>query len=312
MPPDAPAPRLIRDPAEWRALVNARAGLPLRSRSTAREVFLVAPDGFSLAAESATDNVYMASGAVDADLALRQHATMAELISASLPVTVFPGHADTPDAVFPNNVFASVPGKLIIGAMRHPVRQRESARSDIPAWFAQRHGYGIESLQRSGTLAELTGCLIIDHTRNLGYCGISERVNDAGMQAMLDAFGLDALFAFDLALTEYHTNVVMSVLAGRALVIHAGSFVDPAVPPTIAAAFGADVFWLSDAEKAAFVGNCIALRHDEVWMSQRAAQALTVEHREQFHRLGFAIRSCDISEIEKAGGSLRCCVAEVW
>lgn len=312
MPPDAQAPRLIRDPAQWRQLVTARAGLPLRSQTTAREVFLVSPDGFSLAAESATDNVYMASGAVDAGLALDQHAQMARQMSISLPVTVFPGHADTPDAVFPNNVFASVPGKLIIGAMRHPVRQRESTRGDIPAWFAQRHGYRIESLQRSGTLAELTGCLIIDHARNLGYCGVSERVNEAGMQAMLDAFGLDAMFAFDLAPAEYHTNVVMSVLAGRALVIHAASFVDPAVPPAIAAAFGADVFWLSDAEKAAFVGNCIALREDEVWMSQRAAQALSVEHRAQFDQQGFAVRACDISEIEKAGGSLRCCVAEVW
>ncbi len=312
MLPDATAPRLVRDPAEWRDLLAARADLPLRGQSTAREVFVVSPTGFSLAAESATDNAYMASGAVDVSLALRQHADMSAAIGVSLPVTVFPGHAETPDAVFPNNVFASVPGKLIIGAMRHPVRQRESVRSDIPDWFAQHHGYRIESLQGGSTLAELTGCLIIDHARNLGYCGISERVNESGLHAMLDAFGLDAMFAFDLAPGEYHTNVVMSVLAGRAVVMHASSFVDPEVPRAIAAGFGDCVYWLSDAEKAGFVGNCIALRPDEVWMSERAAQALSVEHRAQFQRQGFAVRSADISEIEKAGGSLRCCIAEVW
>lgn len=311
MQPDLASNRIIHDAAQWRAFIAADAA-PRRGQTTARGVFMVAPDGFSLAAESATDNAYMASGKVDAARALAQHVAMVRAIAGSLPVQVFAGHADTPDAVFPNNVFATVPGKLIIGAMRHPVRQRESQRHDIPAWFSGHHGYSVERIDRPGIIAELTGVLIIDHARNIGYCGISDRVNAAGLQALLQSFNLRAMFAFDLQPSEYHTNVVMSVLAGRALVIHAGSFADPQVPRAIAAGYGDDVVWLSDAEKAAFVGNCIALRDDEVWMSAVAAQALSVEHRAAFTRMGFAVRSVDISEIEKAGGSLRCCIGEIW
>ena len=279
---------------------------------TAASVVLVRPDGFSLAAESASDNRYMASGAVDAELALRQHAALVAALAEVLPVKVFAGSIDTPDAVFPNNVFASVPGRLLIGAMRHSVRRREAGRADLPDWFVRRLGCSIERLDAPGVVAELTGVLVIDHARNIGYIGRSERVNAAGVLALHRAFGLAASFVFELAAIEYHSNVVLSVLAGRVLSIHAGSFVDPAVPLAIAAAYGAQVLWMSDAEKAAFCGNCLALAEDQVWMSAGAAAALTTAHRRQLESAGFAIRAVDLSEIEKAGGSLRCCVAEVW
>jgi hypothetical protein len=311
LPPDPNVERIVRDAAAWRSRVAA-FNQPLASATTARAAFLVSPDGFSLAAESASDNVYMASGGVDMQRALAQHKALVAAIGVSLPVQVFPGNADTPDAVFPNNVFATVPGKLIVGAMRHPVRQREAMRSDLPAWFAERYGYRVERIDRPGVVAELTGPLIIDHARNIGYCGMSERVNAIGLQAMLQAFNLRAIYAPDLVAGEYHSNVVMSVLAGRALVIHAASFADPAAAQAIALPYGENVIWLSDSEKAAFVGNCIALRSDEVWMSARAAGALSVEHRDALTRMGFSLRSVDISEIEKAGGSLRCCIGEIW
>lgn len=56
-------------------------------------------------------------------------------------MVTFPGDASTPDAVFPNNVFATAPGRLIVGRMRHPVRQREAARRDVRDFFAQVMGY---------------------------------------------------------------------------------------------------------------------------------------------------------------------------
>ena len=291
---------------------QAFARLAPRAPACARAAFLITPLGFRLAEQSASDNVYMASGGVDGVLALGQHRALADALSMSLPVQVFPGSAETPDAVFPNNVFATVPGRLIIGAMRHEVRRREAARTDLPDWFARRQGYAVTRIDRPGVVAELTGPLIIDHARGIGYCGLSERVNAAGLAAMQEAFGLAAVFAFDLVPGEYHTNVVMSVLAGRALVLHAASIADPSAVEAIAATYGDRVLWLDDAEKAAFVGNCLAIGEGEVWMSARAAAALSPAHRHQLAGLGFAVRSVDISEIEKAGGSLRCCIGEIW
>lgn len=302
---------LIDDPAAWRAWL-ARQHFDWSGPATARSVLLVRPDGFSLADESRTDNVYMANAGVDANAALVEHAGLAAALAETLPVAVFPGAAETPDAVFPNNAFATRPGTLIIGAMRHPVRQRETACSDIVDWFRDHHGYQIERLDQPGVIAELTGVLVIDHARNIGYCGLSERVNRAGVAALQRAFGLHGMLVFAMQAGEYHSNVVLSVLAGRAVVLHAGAFVDAAVPAAIASLYAPHVLWLSDAEKNAFCGNCIALADDQVWMSRRAAAALSRAHREQLQTAGFALRQVALDEIEKAGGSLRCSVCEVW
>src|SRR3546814_2099564 len=105
-------------------------------------------------------------------------------LRADVPVITFPGDPATPDAVFPNNVFGTAPGRLIVGRMRHPVRQREAERADIRAFFGDVLGY--DEIDLSGCddlVAELTGSLIIDRARGVGYCGLSERCDMAGAQA---------------------------------------------------------------------------------------------------------------------------------
>ncbi|TLY53075.1 MAG: amidinotransferase, partial [Gammaproteobacteria bacterium] len=49
-----------------------------------------------------------------------------------------------------------------------------------------------------------------------------------------------------------------------------------------------------------------------VWMSTRAAASLTSMQRDDLARWGFALRDVALDEIEKAGGSLRCCVGELY
>ena len=153
---------------------------------------------------------------------------------------------------------------------------------------------------------------MIDRARGIGWHGRTERLNDAGVRALHEAFELALSYAFDLVPTEYHTNVVMAVLAGRVLVVHPGSLVDPEAVDAIAPVYGDRVIRLDDEEKAAFVGNCIALSDDTVWMSARAERALGHAHRHLLDRAGFTVHTVEIDEIEKAGGSLRCCVAEVF
>jgi hypothetical protein len=126
------------------------------------------------------------------------------------------------------------------------------------------------------------------------------------------AFGLRATLVFDLARGEYHTNVVMSVLAGRALVICPSGFADPAAAAAIASLYQPSVVELSAAQKAAFAGNCIALSDDRAWFSQAGALALTGAQRATLAQAGLQVMPVDLDEIEKAGGSLRCCVAEIF
>jgi hypothetical protein len=134
----------------------------------------------------------------------------------------------------------------------------------------------------------------------------------AGAHAMHRAFKLRLTYCFELAETEYHTNVVLTLLAGRAAIIAADGFRDPAAARAIAQAYGERTIWLTPAQKQAFAGNAITLCDDRVWMSACAAASLTDEQRTTLADYGFAIGAVELGEIEKAGGSLRCCVGEIY
>lgn len=291
--------------------------------ATARGAFLVAPDGFHRAGESAADNHYMAdASAFDATRAASEHRALQQALSRSLPTVCFAGDAQTPDALFPNNVFATArpdaqhdpgaQGSAIIGRMRHPVRQREAMRADIRGFFGDVLGYREIDLSAQSHACELTGALVIDRARGIGLCGLSERCDAAGARLMHEAFGLRATLLFDLAPGEYHANVVLAVLAGRAVLICPRGFADPAAVEAIAALYAPHAILLSPAEHAAFAGNAIALTGQGAWMSAGARRALHPASVDALARAGFDVHGVELSAIEAAGGSLRCCVGEIF
>jgi hypothetical protein len=276
-------------------------------------VFMVEPLDFRINLESASDNAYMnLAGRADPDLALQQYIRLVSLIrETGVPVKSFAGDPETPDDVFPNNAFATIPGRLIVGRMRHPTRQKETARKDIRAYFNS-CGYELVDLSAQDFVAELTGPLVLDRARRIAFCGMSQRVTEAGVKAMHEAFNLRCTVQFDLAEGEYHTNVVLSVLASRACVVHEDSINDVSLGQALAALYHGHVLFLDQEEKDAFAGNCIALTHNDLFMSQTAADALSHSNRSLLESWGFTIHSAPLDEIEKAGGSLRCMVAEVF
>ena len=96
-------------------------------------------------------------------------------------------------------------------------------------------------------------------------------------------------------------------LAGRSYPIHIGAgMLDDA------ALYAPHVVQCSPREHAAFVGNAIALTTDTVWMSAQAERALEPAHRDILAAAGFAVASVELDAIEAGGGSLRCCVGEVF
>jgi hypothetical protein len=281
--------------------------------ATAKAAFLVAPDGFARAEQSASDNIYMAeASAFDAGAAQAQHRELQRALATELPVVCFPGDPATPDALFPNNVFGTAPGRLIVGRMRHAVRQREALRPDLRGFFGDVLGTTEHDLSQQPHVCELTGALVIDRARGLGWCGLSERCDEAGAALMHDAFGLRATLMFDLAPGEYHTNVVLAVLAGHAALVCPRGFADPAVADAVATVYAPHGIVLSPAEHAAFAGNAISLAAGSVWMSAVAEASLTPETRGRLTLAGLAVRSVPLDAIEAAGGSLRCCVAEIY
>ncbi|HEY5972621.1 MAG TPA: arginine deiminase-related protein, partial [Pseudoxanthomonas sp.] len=111
---------------------------------------------------------------------------------------------------------------------------------------------------------------------------------------------------------EYHTNVVLALLAGRAALICPTGFAEVAMVDAIAQLYAPHAIRLSPAEHAAFAGNAICLAQDSVWMSAAADAALTTATRSALGRAGFVVRSVALDAIEAGGGSLRCCVGEIF
>ncbi len=278
-----------------------------------RGIFMVEPADFFVSSETSLDNRYLESGQdADPDRALYQYQQLVDLIRGiGIDVKSFPGEPATPDGVFPNNVFATVPGRLIVGRMLYPGRQAEARRGDIRDYFSSR-GYATIDLSGKDCVAELTGPLILDRSRRIGFCGMSGRVDEAGARAMHSAFGLKLTFQFDLNPEEYHTNVIMSILAGKACVIHAEAFVDEAAPEAIGETYPDRTLFIDKQEKDAFAGNCIALTDSDLFMSQAGVDALRPESRAALESWGFVLHSTELDEIEKAGGSLRCMLAEIF
>src|SRR5688572_31121558 len=98
---------IVTTPADFLARYDA-AKFPPSHPATAREVLLVEPTGIALSNESASDNRYMdLAHRIDPERALAQHRALAEAIRrhTNLKVHVHTGSPDTPDAVFPNNVY---------------------------------------------------------------------------------------------------------------------------------------------------------------------------------------------------------------
>ena len=302
---------ITRDPARF--LQFARGVAPDFGPPTARAAFMVAPDGFRLAEECASDNRYMAdAGAFDGSRAAQQHRDLQRALSGVVPTVCFAGDPDTPDALFPNNVFATAAGRYVVGRMRHPVRRREAAREDIRGFFGGVLDYAEIDLSTQTHPCELTGALVIDRARGLGFAGLSERCDAEGARLMHDALGLRGTLVFDLAEGEYHTNVVLAVLAGRAVMVCPGGIADPAVVALLGELYAPHVIALAPAEHAAFAANAIAMSEDTAWMSACAGRALSAQSRAGIAAAGFELRTAELDAIEAGGGSLRCCVGEIY
>lgn len=302
---------ITSDPAEFLARLGQLK--TDSARALPRSVLMVLPEQFYVEPETAIDNVYLdLHHRANPELALAQTEALASLIeSVGVPVKRFAGWPGQPDGVFSNNVFATAPGRAVVGHMAFPSRQEESQREDIRRWLLEQD-YALTDLSCLNCVAELTGPLIIDRARNVGLCGMSGRVDEAGLRAMHEALNLALTFRFDLAADEYHTNVVLSVLAGRACLVDPGAIADHAAVDTLEKAFGGSFVAITEQEKQAFVGNCIALTDRDLFMSARAEQALSAGTRHALEAFGFTVHSTDLSELELAGGSLRCMVTELF
>lgn len=300
----------ISDPAALADAFPAAGSLP-----PLRGVLLIRPDGFRLSAQAAADNRYMATDPPDPAVALAEHdAVVQALRDRGIAVTVLEGDPALPDACFPNNAIATLPGGTVVyGRLRHPDRQGEATRPLVRQALADL-GYTqtLDWSAEAEAVCELTGSLVIDHARRFGVAGKSERLTPAGVDLIAAHWDLDVLCEVDLAPGEYHTNVVLALLNGRGCVIAPQGFADPAAADALIACYAPHVLILTPEQQAAFAGNILALGDSWVAMSQTAAVALGDAGLATLTSWGLEPIVIPIPELEKGGGSMRCLLCELW
>ena len=290
------------------------ATLKASNPATMRAAMLIGPEGFGINPESTIDNQYIqAQEQIHLETAHTQHFHLARTIrKLGLPVVTFAGREGEPDGVFGNNVFATTPTRFIVGRMYHPSRQREATREDIRSYFQHLLQRPMHDLSQGAAVAELTGALVIDRARNFGVCGLSTRANEAGSKNMHDAFQLKVTLNASLKETEYHTNVVLAILAGRLGIVAPSAFETEDVQHLLSSVYGEHVVELDDTQPGSFPANCIAVTPHDILMSQTGLDSLRAGQLATIERAGLKLHGVDVSEFEKAGGSLRCLVTEIF
>lgn len=297
----------------------------------ARRVLMIAPIGFRANPETAADNVFQRPAAPAGEPAAerragREHGRLRALLEErGIEVVAFrfQGPAAPPDQVFPNNWFSTHPGgRMVLYPMRAVSRRRER-RAEILAYLAERYPEVIDlsPAEEQNRFLEGTGSLVIDERSHTVYASLSPRT-DAGLVAEWAAqLGYRPLVFGSLdgrARPVYHTNVMMSVGSGYAIVC--GAAIDgrrdrSAVLDSLIAS-GHEVVDISLEQMHAFCANVLELSDQDgglhMVLSQAAWSAFSAAQQAVLAGHVRVIR-CDLGTIElHGGGSARCMLAELW
>jgi hypothetical protein len=231
----------------------------------------------------------------------------------------------TPDAIFPNNwVSFHAGGLVVLYPMMAPNRRRER-RIDLIERLGSVHGFRVTEVvdlsfhEAEGRFLEGTGSMVLDRVNRVAYACLSPRTDLdvlAEFAQRLDYEPL-AFAASDDALAVYHTNVMMAIGEGFA-VICAEAIDDPVQRAAVLGklvATGHEVIEISRDQMRSFAGNMLALAAPDggqlLAMSARAAASLTEGQREALERRArFVVAPIDGIE-SSGGGSVRCMLAEV-
>ena len=303
---------------------------------SAPAVILVRPTGFGYDPVTAESNGFQRPVA-DADLRQRAEAEFDALLDAlrhcGIRATVLdPADPAAPNGVFPNNWFSTHPdGTIVLYPMCAATRRSE--RDPALQSALEREGFHVQqvldlsSWEQRGLFLEGTGSVVIDRLHHRAYACISPRTSEPALNAWCEYVDLVPVAfnaTMDGTLTGapvYHTNVVMSIGEGFAVVcLEALPY--PAERQEVEEelrATGKEVIPISLDQMHHYVGNLLQLRGTPlaggperlfILLSETAFLALHPEQRLALQRHGQLV-PVPVPTIEAVGGgSVRCMLAE--
>lgn len=289
----------------------------------ARKVIMVRPSAFRFNIETAADNAYQVN---DATLSAEAVQEMAEaeflsvvraLKSAGVQVDVLHDKGDdTPDSIFPNNIFVTFEGKLFIAPMYSENRQREfpKLKDQLDALLNFSSLEVTDFRDKNLGVLEGTGSVVLDRKENIAYACLSKRCEEAAFLAFCDTYGFAPLpfKARQHDADVYHTNVILSVAEDFAVVASELVTENKEALMERLRATKKTVIEVTGEQIDHFCGNCLELMGDEklYLMSEEAYANFTKEQIAKIEATHKIVHVPMDVISTYGGGSMRCILAE--
>lgn len=289
----------------------------------ARKVIMVRPSAFRFNIETAADNAYQVN---DATLPAEAVQEMAEaeflsvvraLESAGVQVDVLHDKGDdTPDSIFPNNIFVTFEGKLFIAPMYSDNRQREfpKLKDQLDALLNFSSLEVTDFRDKNLGVLEGTGSVVLDRKENIAYACLSKRCEEAAFLAFCDTYGF-APVPFKARQHDadvYHTNVILSVAEDFAVVASELVTENKEALMERLRATKKTVIEVTGEQIDHFCGNCLELMGEEklYLMSEEAYNHFTKEQIAKIEATHKIVHVPMDVISTYGGGSMRCILAE--
>lgn len=299
-------------------------------------VFMVRPHSFRKNEETATNNHYQRDIAQASPEEIIERAQeefdglVDQLKAAGVEVVVFDEAEphETPDALFPNNwISTHADGTVALYPMFAPNRRTER-REDVPLVLEHQFGFDVRQIidftefESHNKFLEGTGSIVLDRVNRKAYAALSDRTDARALEHFCDQLDFEpvAFQAFQTVdnqrLPIYHTNVMMSIGSGYAVVCLDCIDSDDERKQVVDAIAqdGLELIAITEEQVNQFTGNMLELTGDEgpvLVMSASAYQSLVPGQIEKLQQHTTLLHA-PLPTIETCGGgSARCMIAEI-
>ena len=230
----------------------------------------------------------------------------------------------TPDSIFPNNwISTHSDGSIFLFPMA-AANRRDERRQDIVDLLRERYYIkeivDLTAFEDEGRFLEGTGSMVLDRENKITYACISPRTDEFVLKKFAEKSGYRHV-CFHSADSKgraiYHTNVMMSVGTGFALVCldSIASEEERNLLTSTLLLTDKEIIKLSLEQIRHFAGNMLELRNNRgeklLVMSDQAFESLAPEQIKRLEKYCRIVHS-PLTTIESTGGgSARCMIAEI-
>lgn len=305
-------------------------------RQLTSSILMVSPDTFAYNTQTAASNAFqnvpeLSTNELRARVLNEFKAMTDKLSECGIDVYIvgMDSEVDLPDAVFPNNWFATYEdGNVLLFPMLSELRRLERDKDMLSevmssSDFIIREFVDYSPYENEGLILEGTGSLVLDRKNNAAFAIESERTNKLLFDRYCNEMKIpESNRAFFHASDSngspiYHTNVIMSIGDGFAVIC--GECINENERSNVLSklrSLNLEVIDITYEQLSNFCGNLLNVKSvaDEslLVMSNRAMKSLTDEQKTVLEKYGRII-DVDIENIENVGGgSARCMMAEIF